>query len=269
MKIINNIKKNAFYAYVRQEIFNKPLFNSKLSLNEYTTYFSPNWYHDFSCMGLKTYQFDDGGYHEAQLDKHKVLFEFIDKAIAIIQRKSKKNEVSGVELFCADGFYSNYAVNAGCSSMLGIDLADKSGEGVKRGVVIKQARLVTKLLNNDNEIKFINDDVFNLNKKFQLCLCFGGLYHIENPKKLLQLLRDHVTEVLIIQTIVSLETEDENYFESPAPGWTWGCRFSHANLKNMIKETGWRVIDEKRNEMTYNQRLCDKGSSYLMCIPEE
>jgi hypothetical protein len=98
-------------------------------------------------------------------------------------------------------------------------------------------------------------------------LCFGGLYHISDPQKLLHLLRKYITGVLIIQTVVSLETEDENYFEAPCPGWTWGCRFSHANLKKMTAEAGWKVIDEVRNEISYNQRLCDRGSSYLLCVP--
>jgi hypothetical protein len=62
-----------------------------------------------------------------------------------------------------------------------------------------------------------------------------------------------------------LETEAADYFVSPAPGWKHGSRFTHAGLKQWLTDAGWIVLDEARNELTGNPRLCDRGSSYFLC----
>ncbi len=64
---------------------------------------------------------------------------------------------------------------------------------------------------------------------------------------------------------MTLETEDENFFVTPCPGWTWGCRFTHGYLLNMLERNGWEVLSEARNEITCNTALQDRGSSYVLC----
>ena len=96
--------------------------------------------------------------------------------------------------------------------MVAMDLEEFSGEGKIRSSVLDQGRLAANLLAHDKKITFIKDDVFNLKGDFDFCLCLGGLYHVDNPEKLIEIISIHVKKVLIIQTIVSLENEDEGYY---------------------------------------------------------
>lgn len=208
------------------------------------------------------------GAYEAQRDKQTIVFDYIQKVVKLCRgNPDPPVRLSGVELFCADGFYSNFCVQNGVDVMLGIDLAEESREGGKRASVLDQARVITKLLGNESKITFEKMDVFGFQRECDICLCFGGLYHISDPERLLALLRKKIRKVLVIQTVVSLEREDENYFETPCPGWTWGCRFSHQYLLKMLERNGWKILQADRNEITWNKRLCDRGSSYVLCMP--
>lgn len=267
-KIGKNLK--ALKIYLFQNNSQNHIFHQRLSLSEILMYYTPDWYHDFTILGLPTFQLPEDGAKEAQEDKQYIIFDYIKRAVEYIKQNfNEELPITGVELFCADGFYSNYAVQNGIDSMMGIDLEDLSGEGGKRSSVLDQARLATKLLNNSKKAKFQKGDVFNLKDSYDICLCLGGLYHLEDPEKLIALLKEKINKVLIVQTVVSLETEDENYFETPCPGWNWGCRFSHNYLKKMLDRNGWKIIKEDRNEIIWNQRLCDRGSSYILCIPQQ
>jgi SAM-dependent methyltransferase len=124
-------------------------------------------------------------------------------------------------------------------------------------------------LDNENKVDFVKGNVFHLSGVFDIVLCFGGLYHLDNPECLLRFLRDKTKKALIIQTVVTLETEAPEYFVSPCPGWTYGSRFTHAWLVAALRRTGWEIAHEYRNELTYNERACDRGSSYLYCIPSD
>ena len=73
---------------------------------------------------------------------------------------------------------------------------------------------------------------------------------------------------LILQTVVTLESEDPDYFITPAPGWKHGSRFTHAAVKKWLTETGFTILDEARNELEGNSRLCNRGSSYFLCVVE-
>ena len=39
---------------------------------------------------------------------------------------------------------------------------------------------------------------------------------------------------LVVQSVVTLETEDSDYFVQPAKGWQHGCRFTHAWLRAQL-----------------------------------
>jgi hypothetical protein len=77
------------------------------------------------------------------------------------------------------------------------------------------------------------------------------------------------TRFLIVQTVVTLATEDDNYFETPAPGWTWGSRFSYGFLRREITKRGYRIVDTDRNVLTGNDRPEDRGSAYFLIARDD
>ncbi len=102
-------------------------------------------------------------------------------------------------------------------------------------------------------------------ESYDLVLCAGGLYHISDPVRLLQQLRTIARRYTVIQSVVTLETEDAGYFVEPAPGWQHGCRFTHAWLGERLCEQGWRLLAESRAELPGNRRLHDRGASFFLC----
>ncbi len=60
---------------------------------------------------------------------------------------------------------------------------------------------------------------------------------------------------------------EPDYFESPAPGWTWRCRFSYDYLLSMVGRCGWRIEQAESNVLIANDRREDRGSAYLLCTP--
>lgn len=229
----------------------------RLSLPQLELLLDDPWYHDFSILGLPTPQ-RPGIFGPNQMAKQEPLFRFIDRAIALARARGPT--VTGVELFCADAFYSNYAIARGADFMLGIDSDSPS---------LEKARLATTLLNHRSRLAFRQCDVFDLDSDHQFGICAGGLYHLTDPPMLLAKLASHVSVALVVQTVYSLANTSPDYFESPAPGWSWGCRFSYTYLLRMIAASGWSVLSAYRNQLLGNDRLEDRGSAYLLCEPTE
>lgn len=220
-----------------------------------------DWYHDFSLLGFKTNQFRDPSYFENQKAKVTEMVPLISKAISLCQTQFSKAP-SVLELFCADGFYGQIALQNGANNVVGYDLESEDG---KRIGILSQAALISKILGTQKRTKFLKEDVFNCHGNYEIIICAGGLYHIENPLKLIKHLHSLGNKYLIIQTVVSNENHSPDYFESPSPQWTWGCRFSHDYLKNNLAPCGWKIINESFNLLPGNENPNDKGSSYFLC----
>lgn len=261
--LLNWIKKAWLIArYPFYRLRGKPL-----SLRAYVMLQTPNWYHDFDVLGVKTHQFAFDGYDISQQDKQQIIFSLLDKAIAYCQgARPTGTTLRLVELFCADCFYSIYALKKGVDSAVGIDLAEESGEGAIRGVVLDQALLVSGLLGQADKLTVLRQDVRDFQGEYELCICAGGLYHLENPAQLIRHISARIRRALVIQTVVSLEVSgEEPYFETPAPGWTWGCRFNDVYLIQLLKENGWDVRAVEKNELRANQKARDRGSLNIFC----
>ena len=67
-----------------------------------------------------------------------------------------------------------------------------------------------------------------------------------------------------MQSVVSLENEDPDYLEVPAPGWTWGSRFSLVSFDQMIRDQGWTLVTWHANELKGNTEPKDRGSVYYL-----
>lgn len=89
----------------------------QLSRREFTLLLSP-WYQDFKVLGFHSRQ-RMGMYKPSQECKQGPFFNIIGRAISLC--REKKSPARGIELFCAEGFYSNHAVSRGAATMHGTD----------------------------------------------------------------------------------------------------------------------------------------------------
>lgn len=215
-----------------------------------------HWYHNYAPLGITT----KGHTPANQTAKQEVLFPYIDQAIELCKRAGA--EADGAELFCADGYFSNYAVRAGAASMYGNDTYP---------LYIQRSRLISRVLGNQRKTTFKLESVFDMEGTYDFIVCAGGLYHLPDPERLIAKLRANTRHVLIIQSAcINREDEAGEYFESPAENRPWGSRFSPTWLRKMVERNGWKVIREDVNELPENPAQArDPDSAYLLCVPRE
>ena len=241
-----------------------------LNFSSYRKLNLPIWYHDFSEVGLPTSFYRDGGYNQSQKDKAPILFDLIREASSLVkqQKLTMKDEISLVDLFCADAYYSIYSLHHNLATYAAaIDCQDKSGEGSVRANVLEQANFVSKLLGLENRLLPINQDVLSYEGNFDICLCFGGLHHISNPHELLKRITTQTGHALIIQTIItSNQGETVPFFITPSPGWSWGCRFNATYLTSILHELGWQIIRQDIRVMETNPSPWDNFSISILCV---
>ena len=215
-----------------------------------------DWYHDFDSLGIRVPQ-RPGIYRVNQLCKQPVILGYLQTALAK-SRRSFQDRPSLLELFCADGFYSAHARRMGAGKVTGIDLD---------AAAIAQANAMFATLFGDSQ-NFLVQDIFQFTSKppVDVLLNCGGLYHLTDPRRLIQESRPRFgARFMVLQTVVTMETAAPDYFVAPAPGWGHGCRFTTAWLHREITAAGWRIIDSHTNELQANDRPCDRGSAYLLC----
>lgn len=241
------------------------------------------WYHDFAALGVQTIFPDSAqplwkrglrnarrllrgqkpyprGTHRAdhfvinQQCKEPYLRAFMQEAFAALGEGARV-----LDLFCADGYYSFVmATLTEHATITGVDLNARD---------IQCAQVMGQVLGQER-VTFVAGDVFEVLPKttgIDFIFCAGGLYHLAAPYELIALMRERHPIRLLIQSVVTLETEDKDYFVTPAPGWKHGSRFTHARLRNWILESGLDVLDEARNELEGNPAKQDRGSSYFLC----
>ena len=212
-------------------------------------------YHTYSFFGVDNDQLP-GIYELNQKAKAPIISAYIALAVA----KSKKNAsdtVTFTELFCADGFYAMVAARLGCDRSVGIDN--------DRDKHFNNAKLIAERLGLNN-VEFRKAEISPSSEfaSTDIVANVGGLYHVDEPEKILELSFNMAKKYLIVQSVVSLASADENYYESPAPGWDWGNRFSRKSFDKMVKKICPGIIDHHFNELEGNERLEDRGSVYYL-----
>ncbi|MCB5194782.1 class I SAM-dependent methyltransferase [Deefgea salmonis] len=212
-------------------------------------------YHEYSFFGVNNEQLP-GIFELNQKSKSPIISAYIALAIAH-SRKAATDSVSFMEMFCADGYYAMMASRLGCNQCIGID-DDSQG-------FFKNAEEIADLLGIHN-VDFINRKITPDMElpKADIIANLGGLYHVSNPEEILKLSFEKANKFLIVQNVVSLATTDENYFESPAPGWNWGSRYSVESFDCMIRRLFDKVIVCYFNVLEGNSRLEDRGSVYYL-----
>jgi hypothetical protein len=213
------------------------------------------FYHDYGVIGLDLPQLP-GIFAPNQAAKAPVIIGYLLFTIGKLRARGIA-PISFAELFCADAFYSFIARRFGADRC---DAFDNDRDGY-----LEQARAVGKLL-DENGVHLHQVDVFDIPSEFQASIVMnaGGLYHVSDPMLALERSYAMCRHYLIVQSVVTLATENADYFETPAPGWNWGCRFSYAFLRREIERRGYRIVDSERNVLTGNSRPEDRGSAYFL-----
>jgi protein-L-isoaspartate O-methyltransferase len=165
-----------------------------------------------------------------------------------------------LELFSADGYYScRLKMLSPRARVTGVELDPEQ---------VRRAETIARRLGL-HEVSFRREDVWTFlersSETYDLVLCAGGLYHLSDPARLLQAVTRVARGYLVVQSVVTLETEDPGYFVQPAKGWQHGCRFTHAWLRERLGALGWRIVEEARAELPGNRRPHDRGSSFFLC----
>jgi len=213
-------------------------------------------YHDFSFFGASNEQLSDH-FIKNQKAKAPIITAYIAYAKAMCETTKDSPNPSFTELFCADGYYTMVASRLGCSPCLGID---NNSEGH-----LNKAESIVEILDLQ-DCHFIQSEI-NKESFFEqtdIVANLGGLYHVSNPREILQNSFLQARQFLIVQSVVSLATDHDTYFEVPAPGWSWGCRYSRSSFHRMISELCPNIIDYHFNELPGNSRLEDRGSVYYL-----
>ncbi len=212
-------------------------------------------YHSYSFFGVENEQLP-GIYELNQKAKAPIITAYI--AYAIAKSKVKTSDtVSFTELFCADGYYAMIAARIGCDLSIGID--NDRDKHFRNAALIATRLGLTNVTFQKQEI--LPNALFDAT---DVVANVGGLYHVDNPEQILELSYRMANKYLIVQSVVSLATDDEDYFESPAPGWTWGNRFSRKSFDKMIKKHCFHIVDQHFNELEGNNRSEDRGSVYYL-----
>lgn len=212
------------------------------------------WYHDFHELGLATPQ-RRGHFGPNQRAKESDILSRLRTAVDEV--KASGSVPSVADLFCADGFYSFYARRMGAGRIHALDLDPNE---------IARGRIACAALGEQN-IEIACQDVLKWvpPQPVDITLCTGGLYHLTDPAALLAHIRSYTTRFMVLQTVVTLETNAPEHFVTPAPGWSHGSRFSVAWLQQTLEARGWSVLDTAQNELPGNWRRSDRGSVYMLC----
>ncbi len=212
-------------------------------------------YHSYRLFGVSNKQLSRI-YELNQACKEPIIMAYIQYALAKSDVGASR-ATTFVELFCGDGYYAMLARYLGAAHAWGID-NDRDGH-------FKKAAKIADRLKIDNcTFCKMNVDALLTLSPVDIVANVGGLYHVDNPEEILDKSYALARRFLIVQSVVSLGNDAEGYFECPAPGWTWGNRYSRRSFDRMMKRKGWNIVDAHFNELEGNPRPEDRGSLYYL-----
>jgi hypothetical protein len=253
------------------------------------------WYHDFSALGYDTVFLDRPiplrekaarvgrffssrlpGRRSSPLRQNRLGFADIYRrrpSSHVINQRTKEKDLIGLaesalgrlppdasslDLFCADGYYAcRLKTIAPGARVTGVDLDERA---------VGRAEIIARKLGLEITFGCVDArEALRGDTAFDLLLCAGGLYHLEDPASLLHRARSACRGFALFQSVVTTTTEDDDYFEAPAPGLSHGSRFSDAWLGSRLREAGFEIEEHRRVELPGNLRPEDRGSSYFLC----
>jgi hypothetical protein len=227
-----------------------------MSRNQHSNLFQfGELYHDYRLFGFQNHVLP-GNFALNQKSKEPIINAYIQYAIAK-SRQSIKDSVTFAELFAADCYYAMLACLYGATHSIGID-------NNRDGYSDHALEIAEALGLSGFEFRLQDVNQIDESEQVDIVACLGGLYHVSNPREIIEKSYAMAKKYLILQSVVSIENDDEDYFEAPAPGWTWGCRLNRFSFEKLIRDLGYDVIDQHFNELEGNERLEDRGSVYYL-----
>lgn len=149
-----------------------------------------------------------------------------------------------VDVGCHEGFYSFAMRKLGIADVLGLDFRE---ENLRRARFVSGEQKISGL-------RFLQADVEELNPaalgQFDFTLCFGLLYHLENPMRALRRLHAITGEMMLLETQVVAEVEGTA---------EWGSRDWTRPFQGVLA-----VIDESGE---YAQGIQETGSTPVVTCP--
>lgn len=186
-------------------------------------------------LGTWMYRFDLGygvqtALHDEYLDVvHRTRWQMI---LPELKRRfdGRWSAIRALDSACNEGWFAFEVAKLGAKEIVGFDA---------REVNIRKAQLVQAQIGAEN-ISFHVDDIFNVSPErygeFELVLCLGLMYHLENPMGALRRLRAVTREMLVIDTevaragstvdiergpVVGVVTTDELFAVVAEPEFKW------------------------------------------------
>jgi hypothetical protein len=210
-------------------------------------------YHSYRIFGVDNPQIVN--FATNQRCKEAIIVSYMLYAIAK-SRERADDPVSFAELFCADGYFTMLARSFGAFPAVGID-SNRDGHTAIGPAIAARLGI---------DVRFELRDVGGITDvgAYDVVANIGGLYHVSNPIETLKMSYDLAKRFLIVQTVVSMANQSEDYFQAPAPGLQHGSRFSRAWFRNALLAQGYDVLDEHFNLLEGNGRPDDMGSVYFL-----
>ncbi len=219
----------------------------------------PYWQHNFEFFGHKTFQPPASNLKKVQEMEQDTIFKLINLAVTTA-KKQGDSDLCGIELFCSDGFYSNYACQNGIKKMVGFDIDFNSHKQC-----LQQAAEMAELLNSNFELQ--KKPAEELNTNFDIGLCLDSLTSVNSPKKVLTHLRKYIKSALLIK--VPVEASDiapsKSTLKRQKDNAVW---FNLNGLKKILADSGWEIITEESHDIFYDLRYSHCQSCYILCIPK-
>lgn len=135
--------------------------------------FAKEWFYPFVLPNGQTVP----STHRHQLDlihitRTQMLKDSIERHFGALTEK----KLNAIDLACHQGWFSSQLIKLGFKNVLAIDARDHH---------IADAQLIFEALNQSEKIRTLQSDVHSLDPslvgQFDLVLCFGLIYHLENP----------------------------------------------------------------------------------------
>jgi tRNA (mo5U34)-methyltransferase len=186
------------------------------------------WYHSFDLADwLKIEAIHDGDSVLACLDRLGFPRDFSDKTV--------------LDVGCSAGYYSFVARSRGARRVVGVELDPH---------YVQQARYLSNLLRLD--VDFMNGDAHQIDASlgmFDIVICTGLMYHIQDPTNVLSRLSAVCTDTLLVESEFLLDPAlssmarfiEGTYMDDPTNWWIYGPQC----LEGMVRAAGFQSAEFK------------------------